>query len=68
MANNHLAAYSPVSPYMEYSPAQVYASPLRAELQALATPVVDGKMALPNNPGIGVEIPDDLIDRFRLDM
>lgn len=68
MANNHLAAYSPVSPYMEYSPAQIYASPLRAELQALATPVVDGKMALPNKPGIGVEIPDDLIDRFRLDM
>ena len=68
MANNHLAAYSPVSPYMEYSPAQVYASPLRAELQALATPVVSGRIDLPSEPGIGIEIPDDLIDRFRLDL
>ena len=68
MANNHLAAYSPVSPYMEYSPAQVYASPLRAELQALATPVIDGQIELPNKPGIGINIPDDLVDRFRLDI
>ena len=68
MANNHLAAYSTVSPYMEYSPAQVYASPLRAELQALATPVVSGRIDLPSEPGIGIEIPDDLIDRFRLDL
>ena len=68
MANNHLAAYSTVSPYMEYAPAQVYASPLRAELQALATPVRLGKMDLPSKPGIGIEIPADLIDRFRLDL
>ena len=68
MANNHLAAYSPISPYVEYSVAQIYASPLRAEIQALATPVVNGRMNLPEAPGIGIELPPDLIKRFQLDM
>ena len=53
MANAHVAAYSPVSPFVEYAPAEAYDSPLRAELQALATPVVDGVMALPSMPGVG---------------
>jgi L-alanine-DL-glutamate epimerase-like enolase superfamily enzyme len=68
MANNHLAAYSPVSPYVEYSVAQIYASPLRAEIQALATPVVNGRMNLPEGPGIGIDLPADLINKFKLDM
>jgi len=68
MANSHLAAYSPISPFIEYSAAQIYASPLRAEIQELANHVVDGKISLPKNPGIGIELPDDLIKRFTLDM
>ena len=68
MANAHVAAYSPVSPYVEYSVAEVYESPLRAAIQALAPPVVNGVHALPDAPGIGIELPPDLIERFRLEL
>lgn len=68
MANSHLAAYSQVTPFIEYSPAQIYASPLRAETQNLANHVVNGKISLPRTPGIGIEVPNDLITSFKFDM
>lgn len=68
MANAHLAACSPITPYVEYAAAELYESPLRTELQALATPVIDGTMALPTLPGVGLEVPADLIAHFRLDL
>ena len=33
-ATVHLAAYSPITPFIEFAPAEVYESPLRRELQA----------------------------------
>ena len=68
MANAHVVAYSPISPYVEHAPAQIYESPLRSELQAIGSPVVDGAMGLPSAPGIGIEVPADLVDHFRLDL
>ena len=68
MANAHVAAYSPVSPYVEYSVAEIYDSPLRAAIQELAPPVVKGIHALPDQPGIGIELPADLVKKFQLDM
>jgi L-alanine-DL-glutamate epimerase-like enolase superfamily enzyme len=65
-ATVHLAAYSPITPVIEFSPAQIYGSPLRAAIQDAGLPVVDGAIALPSAPGIGVELPDDLIARFRI--
>ena len=50
-ATLHLAAYSPITPVYETAPADVYWSPLRKELQALA-------------PGIGFELPVDLEKHF----
>jgi len=67
-ANAHLAAYSPVSPYVEYAPSEVYGSPLRKALQELGLPVVDGAMGLPQRSGIGFEMSDELIRRFHLDL
>ena len=67
MANAHVAAYSPVSPLVEYAPAQIYDSPLRAAIQALSPEVRDGVHALPEQPGIGLELPGDLIKHYQLD-
>ena len=68
MATVHLMAYSPISPVMESAPAEVYWSPLRRELQDLALPVVDGAVQFPTAPGIGIELPEDLIDHFRREL
>ena len=68
MANNHLATFSPISPYVEYAPAQIYKSPLRSEIQRLSTPVVNGKIDIPNKPGIGIEMPEDLMNSFKLNL
>jgi len=64
IATIHLAAYSPVTPIYESAPADVYWSPLRKALQAIAAPVVDGVVAFPTAPGIGIDLPSDLVDHF----
>ena len=64
-ASLHLAAYSPITPVYEMAPAEVYWSPLRKALQKLAPPVVDGAVAWPQAPGIGIELPEDLVEHFR---
>jgi L-alanine-DL-glutamate epimerase-like enolase superfamily enzyme len=66
-ATVHLAAVSQITPLIEYAPAQIYWSPLRKALQDVGLPVVDGAIAHPTSPGIGVEVPDDLIRHFRID-
>ena len=37
---------------------------LRKVLQEIALPVVDGAVALPEAPGIGVELPPELVEEF----
>ena len=63
-ATAHLAAYSPITPFFESAPSEVYWSPLRKALQEIALPVVDGAVALPEAPGIGVELPPELVEEF----
>jgi L-alanine-DL-glutamate epimerase-like enolase superfamily enzyme len=46
--------------------AEIYASPLRRAIAQVALPVRDGAITVPTTPGIGIELPDDLIARFRL--
>ena len=65
MATVHLMAYSPISPVFESAPSEVYWSPLRKALQELALPVSDGAVPFPSAPGIGIELPADLIEHFR---
>ena len=64
-ASLHLAAYSPITPVYEMAPAEVYWSPLRKALQELAPPVMNGAVAWPQAPGIGIELPEDLVEHFR---
>lgn len=65
-ASVHLAAYSPISPYIEFAPAEVFDSPLRRELQNAGFPVKYGAIRLPEAPGIGYELPTDIVERFRI--
>jgi L-alanine-DL-glutamate epimerase-like enolase superfamily enzyme len=65
-ATVHLAAYSPVTPFIEFAPAEVFASPLRAALQEAGHPVRKGAIALPDTPGIGYELPDEIVRRYRI--
>jgi L-alanine-DL-glutamate epimerase-like enolase superfamily enzyme len=65
-ASVHLAAFSPISPYIEFAPAEVFDSPLRRELQNAGFPVKYGAIRLPEAPGIGYELPTDIVERFRI--
>jgi L-alanine-DL-glutamate epimerase-like enolase superfamily enzyme len=66
-ASVHLAAYSPITPFIEFAPAEVFDSPLRRELQAAGFPVINGTIGLPEKPGIGYDLPDEIVRRFRMD-
>lgn len=63
-ATVHLAAYSPNSPFIEFAPAEVYESPLREALQAAGFPVNNGVFELPTTPGIGYDLPEEVVYRF----
>ncbi|MBI2191801.1 MAG: mandelate racemase/muconate lactonizing enzyme family protein [Planctomycetes bacterium] len=65
-ATVQLVATSPISPIFEYVPAQVYDSPLRRALQEIGLPVVRGGIRFPGSPGIGVRLPEHLIQGFRV--
>jgi L-alanine-DL-glutamate epimerase-like enolase superfamily enzyme len=67
-ASVHLAAYSPITPYIEYTPAEIYNSPLRKQIQNIGFPVINGAIKLPQLPGIGFDVPDDLLQKFKLDL
>lgn len=64
MASIHLAAYSPITPIYESAPADVYWSPLRKALQDIAAPVVNGVAHFPTAPGLGLDLPADLVKHF----
>jgi len=66
-ATVHLAAYSPITPYIEFAPAEVFDSPLRRELQAAGFPVKNGTISVPDRPGIGYELPEEILRRFRIE-
>jgi L-alanine-DL-glutamate epimerase-like enolase superfamily enzyme len=65
-ASVHLAAYSPITPFIEFAPAEVYESPLRLELQQAGFAVRNGVIEIPNVAGIGYTMPEEIATRFRL--
>jgi hypothetical protein len=60
----HLAAYSPITPYIEFAPAELFASPLRRLLQESGFPVRAGSIEIPQAPGIGYVLDDKQISQF----
>lgn len=65
-ASVHLAAYSPVTPFIEFAPAEIFESPLRQELQDAGLPVRNGEIMFPDRPGIGFEFPPEIAEKYRL--
>lgn len=65
-ASVHLAAYSPITPFIEFAPAEVFDSPLRQALQDAGFPKKNGTIDVPDCHGIGYTIPEDVLKSFRL--
>lgn len=66
-ASVHLAAYSPVTPFIEFAAAEVFESPLRKELQERGLPVKNGEIEFPMASGIGYQFSDQLVEKYRID-
>jgi hypothetical protein len=55
------------SPVFEYVSPKVFDSLLRRELVSPEPAVVDGYMALPDRPGLGIDLNEKLVERLRAD-
>jgi len=63
-ASVHLALYSPITPLIEFAPAEIFESPLRMELQLTGLKVIDGLIEFPTEPGIGYDLSEELVNKF----
>jgi L-alanine-DL-glutamate epimerase-like enolase superfamily enzyme len=63
----HFQAACPASPLFEFISPQVYESPLRRDLVAPEPEVEDGLMDLPEGPGLGIELNEEVVRRYRTD-
>jgi L-alanine-DL-glutamate epimerase-like enolase superfamily enzyme len=66
-AGRHFQAACPAAPVFEYVSPLVFDSPLRRELVSPEPAVVDGFIELPDGPGLGIELNEDLVARWRAD-
>lgn len=66
-AGRHFQAACPAAPVFEYVSPHVFDSPMRRELVSPEPIVVDGYMALPSGPGLGIELNEELVARWRAD-
>src|SRR5437763_2236845 len=62
-ASLHFVAALPNSHYFEYC---VEPGPLRQALTKQKFPVVDGEVAVPEEPGLGVELNEDVVAKYRV--
>lgn len=63
-ATAHLAAVTGHMPFFEFVPQQVAESALRRELVTDELALVDGMLALPERPGLGIELDLEALERF----
>ena len=66
-ASAHLAAVTPHCPFFEYLPSELTDSKLRQELVQDDLKLVDGKLAIPQKPGLGIEVNMDALKKFKQD-
>ena len=66
-ACRHFQAACPAAPVFEYVSPLVFDSPLRRELVSPEPAVIDGFMELPTGPGLGIELNEELVARWRVD-
>lgn len=63
-ATLHFAATLPEIPFVEYTVAD---SPLRRELVRTDVQVFHGTARVPQTPGLGVEVNEEIVERYRVD-
>jgi L-rhamnonate dehydratase len=63
----HFQAACASAPIFEYVSPKVFDSLLRRDLVSPEPEVIDGYIALPDRPGLGIELNDELVERLRLD-
>lgn len=61
----HLAAATPHCPYIEFLPAEFCEAGLRKELTSEELRLVDGAIAVPQKPGLGVDLDRAALERYR---
>lgn len=66
-ASAHLCVSTPVCPLIEYLPAELCDSVLRKELVQDELKMVDGRIALPTKPGLGVELNPDAVAKYEVE-
>lgn len=66
-AGRHYQAACPAVPLFEFVSPKVFDSPLRRELTSPEPTLKDGLMALPEGPGLGIELNEQLVARLRVD-
>jgi L-alanine-DL-glutamate epimerase-like enolase superfamily enzyme len=60
----HLAMVTPHMPFFEFLPAELCESALRRELVRDELVFADGRLPVPQRPGLGVELDRDALERF----
>jgi L-alanine-DL-glutamate epimerase-like enolase superfamily enzyme len=65
-ASAHLSAATAHCPYIEFLPAQLAESALRRELVLDELQMMDGMIPLPQKPGLGIELNQDALKKFRV--
>jgi len=63
-ASAHLCASAQCCPYIEFLPAELAESKLRRQLVQDELKMVDGRIALPQKPGLGIELSSDSLKQF----
>ena len=63
-ATAHLAAATPNCPFIEFLPAELCESPLRRELVNEPLVMENGKIKLPERPGLGIELNPEALEKF----
>lgn len=63
-ASAHLAAATACCPYIEFLPGDLSESALRRDLVRDELRMIDGRIALPQNPGLGITLSDEALQRF----
>jgi L-alanine-DL-glutamate epimerase-like enolase superfamily enzyme len=66
-ASAHLCFANAHCPYIEFLPSALSESALRRDLVREELELVDGQIALPHKPGLGIELNMDAMERFRAD-
>jgi L-alanine-DL-glutamate epimerase-like enolase superfamily enzyme len=66
-ASAHLCAATPHCPYIEFLPAELSESALRREMVADELTMRDGKIALLQEPGLGVKLNPEAIRKYSVD-